>query len=222
VTLSQLNIDNIDNLIRTNFEKIIKEIYNPIYTLFKIFIMNEIKEKYIKLLSNNIKQNFYEKFNKYFNEDKMVYCYKKSDILKLISNNINKCIDSLKAYSNYNLKNSVIKCFGDAFNQMLFKLERKTLNKFIDIFLYTLLFGELEINKQKTQKNVEELIKNNVRTKNNSQKKLYYGSSIKNNINNNPPFLPEINPKYKYALVLDMDETLVNFFFYNNEWYVFC
>ena len=34
-----------------------------------------------------------------------------------------------------------------------------------------------------------------------------------NNVNSNPPYLPPINPQYKYTLVLDMDETLVHFFF---------
>ena len=60
---------------------------------------------------------------------------KKSDLLKSISNNINKCIDSLKSFSNYNLKSSNIKPFGDAFNQMLFKLERNILKKFKEILL---------------------------------------------------------------------------------------
>ena len=39
------------------------------------------------------------------------------------------------------------------------------------------------------------------------------GSSIVNNIKDFPPFLPPINPKYKYTLILDMDETLIHYFF---------
>ena len=49
----------------------------------------------------------------------------------------------------------MVKPFGDAFNQMLFKLDRITLNKFIYIFLNTILYGELEVNKQKMRKNLE-------------------------------------------------------------------
>ena len=46
-------------MIKNNFEKIIKEISNPSYNIFKIFIMNEVSEKYNKLISNKIKTFFY-------------------------------------------------------------------------------------------------------------------------------------------------------------------
>ena len=215
ISLSQLSYDDIDSMIRTNFEKIIKEISNPLYKIFKIFMMNEIKDKYSKIFSNNIKPNFFDKFTNLFKEEKKPHSLKKSEILRIISNNIIKCTDSLKSYSNINLKNSIIMPFRDAFNQMLFKLERKTLNKFIDIFLNMILFGELEINKQKAQKNLENPYKNVSKSKYNIKKISYPGSSLFNNINEIPPYLPEMDEKYKYTLVLDMDETLVHFFFTN-------
>ena len=213
ICLSQLSYDDIDSMIKTHFEKIIKEISNPLYNIFKIFIMNEVKERYSKMLSNVVRPNFFLHFNKYFIEDKLFFSMNKSEILKIISNNINKSSDSLKSFSNYNLKNSAIKPFGDAYNQMLLKLERKTLKKFIEIFLNMILFGELEINKQKIQKNLESPPKINSKSRFNIKKNINLGSSLYNNINESPPFLPEINDNYKYTLVLDMDETLVHFFF---------
>ena len=38
------------------------------------------------------------------------------------------------------------------------------------------------------------------------------GSSIVNRVNYFPPFLPSINQKYKYTLVLGLDETLIHYF----------
>jgi hypothetical protein len=122
--------------------------------------------------------------------------------------NLDKCVNSLKYYSTLNLKYSTIKPFGDALNQLLFSIERKTLNQFATIVLNTILFGELDFNKNRALQNCLSsnlgLIKNN---------NVLIGSSILNNVKDFPPFLPPINPKYKYTLVLDMDETLIHYFF---------
>ena len=111
----------------------------------------------------------------------------------------------MKYYSTLNLKYSTIKPFGDALNQLLYSLDRKTLNQFGTIALKTLLFGELEANKNKSVQNLMGPNKNigNIQT----------GSTRKNDIREFAPFLPPINPKYKYTLVLDMDETLIHYFF---------
>ena len=213
ITLSHSSDEELYDMITTNFEKIIKEISNPLYNLFKIFAMNEIKDKYTKLLLNNIRLNFFVNFNKLYYEEKTNPSLKKSEILENISKNIIKSIDSLKLYCNNNLKSSIIKPFGDAFSQMLHSIERKTLNKFINIFLNVILFGELDINREKMQKNLEFQNKINIRSKIKKNPNVYEGSAIFNNISDNAPYLPAINGKYKYTLVLDMDETLVHFFF---------
>ena len=160
-------------------------------------MMNEIRDKYTKLLSNNIRLNFFDNFNKLYYEVKINPSLKNSEILENISKNINKCIDSLKLYSNFNLKSSIIKPFGDAFSQMLLSVERKTLNKFITIYINMILFGELEINKQKMQKNLEFQNKVNIRSRLKKNPNVYEGSAIFNNISETPPYLPAINGKYK-------------------------
>lgn len=211
ISISQLDNENIENMIKTNFNKLIKEISSPLYKIFKVFLMNELKDKYNKIILNNLRPDFFDNFNKLFLEEKII-SLDKVEVIQKISKSINKCVDSLNNYSTFNLKNSIMKPFGDALNQMLKSISTKTLNRFIDIFLYTILFGELEINKQKMQKNLET---NNTKKDRNkrSKKNLYSGSALFNNVKDTAPYLPEIDKKYKFTLVLDMDETLVHFFF---------
>ena len=213
VSLSQLSNDDIDKIIKSHFHKIIKEISSPLYTFYKAFLMDEIKEKYNKIISNNLRPDFLDNFNKLYTDEKLISSLKKSEIFLFISSNMNKCIDSLKNYSNSNLRNSIIKPFGDALNQMLLSLSKKSLDRFIDIFINMILYGELYINKQKMQKNLEDT--NNIKSTKNKKKNknIYLGSAIYNNVKDTAPYLPEINKKYKFTLVLDMDETLVHFFF---------
>ena len=195
VTLSQLLTYEINSMIKNHFHHIIKEISNPLLNIFETFIKEEINLNYPELITINLRPDFNDHYNKLHKIQKFTHNYKNSELISLISKNLDKCVNSMKYYSTLNLKYSPIKPFGDALNQLLFSIDRKTLNQFGNIALKTLIFGELEVNKIKGNQNC----------------------MIKNNIKDLAPFLPPINPIYKYTLVLDMDETLIHYFFTNNN-----
>ena len=199
VTLSQLGLYEINVMIRNHFHQIIKELSNPLLNIFDTFMKEEINLNYPELITINLRPDFNDNFNKLYKIQKYTLNYKNSELISLIAKNLEKCINSMKYYSTLNLKYSTIKPFGDALNQLLYSLDRKSLNQFGIISLKTLLFGELDI----------------IRTKPIKNGSIQTGSSIINNIKDFAPFLPEINPKYKYTLVLDMDETLIHYFFTN-------
>jgi len=207
ITLSQLGIYEINTMIKNHFHQIIKEITNPLLNIFEIFIKEEINLNYPELITMNLRPDFNEHYNKLHKNKKFTQNYKNSEFINLISKNLDKCVNSMKYYSTLNLKYSTIKPFGDALNQLLFSLDRKTLNQFSIIVLNTLLFGELDVNRNKSMQNCM------VSNLNKNMGNIQMGSSIINNIKEFAPFLPAINPKYKYTLVLDMDETLIHYFF---------
>lgn len=66
ISISQLDYEDIENMIRTNFNKLIKEISNPLYKVFKVFLMNELKDKYDKIILNNLRPDFFDNFNRLF------------------------------------------------------------------------------------------------------------------------------------------------------------
>ena len=211
VTLSQLGIYEINTMVKNHFHQIIKEISNPLLNLFETFIKEEVNLNYPELITINLRPDFNEHYNKLLKIQKYTHNCKNSELISLISKNLEKCVNSMKYYSTLNLKYSTIKPFGDALNQLLYSIDKKTLNQFVIIALNTLLFGELEFNKNKAMKNCLPS-KLNVNKSNDLM-----GSSIVNNIKDFPPFLPPISPRYKYTLVLDMDETLVHYFFTNTS-----
>ena len=209
ITLSQLGTYEISTMIKNHFHQITKEILNTLLNIFDTFIKEEINLNYPELITINLRPDFNEHYNKLYKVQKYTQNLKNSELLTLISNNLNKCVNLMKYYSTLNLKYSTIKPFGDALNQLLFSIDRKTLNQFSTIALSTLLFGELESNKNRSAQNC---LSSNIQLIKNANNGLI-GSSISNNVTDFPPFLPQINKKYKYTLVLDMDETLIHYFF---------
>ena len=209
ITLSQLGTYEISTMIKNHFHQITKEILNTLLNIFDTFIKEEINLNYPELITINLRPDFNEHYNKLYKVQKYTQNLKNSELITLISNNLNKCVNLMKYYSTLNLKYSTIKPFGDALNQLLFSIDRKTLNQFSTIALSTLLFGELESNKNRSAQNC---LSSNIQLIKNANNGLI-GSSISNNVTDFPPFLPQINKKYKYTLVLDMDETLIHYFF---------
>ena len=209
ITLSQLGSYEISSMIKNHFNQITKELLNPLLNIFDTFIKEEINLNYPELITINLRPDFNEHFNKFHKIQKYTQNLKNSELITLISKNLDKCVNSMKYYSTLNLKYSTIKPFGDALNQLLFSIDRKTLNQFSTIALTTLLFGELESNKNRSMQNC---LSSNIQLIKNANNGLI-GSSISNNVADFPPFLPQINKKYKYTLVLDMDETLIHYFF---------
>ena len=209
ITLSQLGTFEISTMIKNHFHHITKEILNSLLNIFDTFIKEEINLNYPELITLNLRPDFNEHFNKLHKIQKFTHNLKNSELISLISKNLDKCVNSMKYYSTLNLKYSTIKPFGDALNQLLFSIDRKTLNQFATIALTTLLFGELESNKSRAMQNC---LSSNIALIKSANNGLI-GSSISNAITDFPPFLPPINQKYKYTLVLDMDETLIHYFF---------
>ena len=209
ITLTQIGIHEINTMFKNHFSQILKDILNPLLIIFETFIKEEINLNYPELITINLRPDFNEHYNKLHKIQKFMNSYKNSELIGFISKNLDRCVNLIKSYSTLNLKFSIIKPFGDALNQLLFSIDKKTLNQYSIIVLNTILFGELEANRSRSMKNC---LSSNLNLINKFNRCLI-GSSITNNIKDFPPFLPPINPKYKYTLILDMDETLIHYFF---------
>ena len=202
ITLNQLSDFEISLLIKNYLTQLLKQISFPLLIIYENFIKEEVNLKYQELLFGYLKPEFNDNFKKLFQEKKIPRknnCNSNTQLIDQLSKDLEKCIYSIQYYSTINIKNSEIKIFGDVINQIIHSIDVKTLNQFVIIFLDSIIYSELEQNHKK----VENLVNKNL-------------NNICNTANDSVPFLPNINPKYKYTLVLDMDETLVHFFFTKN------
>ena len=206
ISLSHLAVFDFNLVVKNYFFKIFKEISYSLYNIFEFFIRQGLQKNYNNLIETNLRQDFFENYEKIIKEHKINEVNNR-EIIRFIMNNVQKSVNSLKFYSSSNLKYSLIKPYGDALNQLLFSFDRKSLVHFVEIFLKTILYEQLEANKKNNSPKSDILFSK----RNNNNENC--GSGAVNNIKESPPYLPEINPKLKYTLVLDIDETIIHYFF---------
>jgi Dullard-like phosphatase family protein len=183
-------------IIRSYYFEILKIISFCLYNLFTKFIYKELSNNKYKDLS------FISSLNSLLNNNKE-YIIKSTlsnnDIYSLINQNynlgINKFIKAMNDKGNEYLEEVEI-----SLKKLLLNLNQKDLLYHIDIclniFLYSILEKNIEIAKKNSKKNI-------VSFKNKSLNLVPYL----------PPFSSENINKYKYTIVLDIDETLGHFIY---------
>lgn len=192
ITLKEYNQSNIGLIIKMHFSKLIKFISDSLFNIYYQFYKAEL----YSLVLVSTKANFEYRLNElYYKEFKIDQEEKtNSELVSIIEKNTNKCIHSLKYYSSVNLKYSLIKPYGEALNKLIKALD--TANNyqfFIKIILNTILYCELPSNKVDFTQTIESLPSTKI------------------------PYLPPLSKRTKYTLVLDLDETLVHYFFTGNN-----
>ena len=181
--------------IKSHYINILQKISFCLYNIFTKYIHKELSSNKYKDLS------FIPSLNSLFNNNKE-YIIKSTlsnnDIYNLIFKKYNSCLEDFIIA--LNKENGFIEEVSISLKNLLFDLNKKDLIFHIDICLNTFLYSALEKNIQKAKLNTE---KNNSTNKN---KSLYLVPYL-------PPLISEdtLNQKYKYTIVLDIDETLGHF-----------
>ena len=190
--------------LQNNLDKNLFNIYNEIFILISNFYSYYILHLFCFNFNNNNKKDFNTVKNFYINNFPKTFL--KNDLaFENFEKNFTKSEELLTHYIELTLNFSKLKCFSILLlDLMKYKNISNLLNIIINHVLYT------EFNKKK--------IHNNNNNSNNITNNTTVDDSISSNQNNQKSFLPPINKyKYKYTLVVDLDETLIHSFKINNK-----
>ena len=185
VFFTQLKISESFEILDDDFNQIIKNFSSVLYNFFEKFVLNDLDDREFNL-SFKEKLTILFKINKYHIKSIL----NKSNIFGILVGNLNNCFSGLTE----KIEDLAYISIYSIFESLLMLLSQKEVNDlkfFINTTTNTILYCLLN-------KNIQ-LVLNN--------KKF-------SEINYNPlkpaaPFLPKISQKYKYTLVLDMDETII-------------
>ena len=191
ITISLKDIYSFFLFIKNHYIGILNNISFCLYNLFMKYILEDLKKYKYNDLSFIDKLNILYSVNPKYNIKSSL---SDSDSFSLIQKKYLICVD--KFIKNLKSNDNDMKEILNSIKSLLLDINKKDLLYFIDIclnnFLYTIL-----------NKNIQKAILNSK-----------YNMSNKNNCAlNSVPYLPKLTPdsKYKFTVVLDMDETLGHF-----------
>ena len=196
------NEDNNDLESINNYEKCVK-----ILNENKTWLDKNNYKKYLQTnnnLSNQIILNLLKHLKAYFNENPYSENANQNKAL-------DSCINLFILYLKYYKKRKIINILKEIQNSSSVSILMKliNLNKYKSHYIQ-----EDNINSKKKDSNS---IDNTEESENETESKI---NNTLNDTNPKPPFLKPINSKYKYTLVLDLDETLVHYISDNDSAYI--
>lgn len=188
---------NYENTLKINLRKMIGGLNEHLVTLLDNFIDSN---SFLK----NIPPELTEKISKYIKLHKIKRIKEHSNLGIITIKNIDITINSIKQFSNSFFKIGYFKPIHNICFDFFRLLENHTVSTLGNIVLNNILYYILNnLNEKKnnsSQITTKQIIFNQVTS---------YVNSL---ANVTPPFLPPVTPE-TYTLVLDLDETLVHFFF---------
>ena len=185
-------------------------------------INNKLSKQVIKNLFEQLRIHFNN--NNYRSNNNSI----KKDKNKIYKNNKRK--SPLKNKNNINNTLFIQKDYIESVINLLLEYIKSYKNvKFTNIIKDLKLFPPINYLLEKAniklekKTNINNLIVSTIKKKNNKDiinKERNILTEINKEKEINPPFLPKKEPKYKYSLILDLDETIVHYIKYKNSEYV--
>ena len=186
-------------------------------------INNKLSKQVIKNLFEQLRIHFNNNNNYRSNNNSI-----KRDKNKIYKNNKSK--SPLKNKNNINNTLFIQKDYIESVINLLLEYIKSYKNvKFTNIIKDLKLFPPINYLLEKAniklekKTNINNLIVSTIKKKNNKDiinKERNILTEINKEKEINPPFLPKKEPKYKYSLILDLDETIVHYIKYKNSEYV--
>ena len=181
-------------------------------------------------LSKQVIKNLFEQLRIHFNNNNY---RSNNNSIKRDKNKIhknNKSKSPLKNKNNINNTLFIQKDYIESVINLLLEYIKSYKNvKFTNIIKDLKLFPPINYLLEKAniklekKTNINNLIVSTIKKKNNKDiinKERNILTEINKEKEINPPFLPKKEPKYKYSLILDLDETIVHYIKYKNSEYV--
>ena len=192
IILKQNNLENTMKEIANI--KIFNKLSKILYNFFEHYILTELKNK-------NYEIKFIDTFKEITNINKYIIKNDNNcrDILSILIKKIDESLSNFKAKIEEKIKEEKYATIIPAFNSILLLLQNinnKSILMYINITINVILYSILDAH-------------------NNNPLNNSYNN--RNRINKSIPYLPPIDDKYKYTLVLDMDETLIHFLYKNKN-----
>ena len=196
-----LSINDSIIIINTQYEAQFKTASMVVYNIFYFFIYEDIKDsnsfknKFSDVIENQLnklnEKNKYKLNINFQNNDKV------NEIISICSNKINTCLCELKEITE-SMRFSPISPVAISIKLLLNLVNKKNILSIIDIINNVILYSLLN-------KNIEIAYKNMLYYKNNELEICYSRNSV--------PYLPKISKDRTYTLILDLDETLIHYFY---------
>ena len=169
-------------------------IWIMLYNFFEHYISTELS-------NNNYEITFIVIFKDITSKNKYIIKNANNcrDILLILVKKADECLSNFKTKIEEKIKEEKYATIIPAFNSILLLLQNinnKSILMYINITINVILYSILDAH-------------------NNNPLNNSYNN--RNRINKSIPYLPPIDDKYKYTLVLDMDETLIHFLYKNKN-----
>ena len=203
INIILLSINDSITIINSQYENLFKKTSKIFYNIYNKFIFIDLKNR-------NLFQNILADFNDFM----------ENRLSKLIEKNKYKINISLKNKQNINIETylnklidtyftelkeitetmrfSPISTAANSIKQLINSINKKNLSSYIDIINNIILYSLLK-------RNIEIAYKNMQKDKNSDIEITYSRNSV--------PYLPPISKDKAYTLVLDLDETLIHYFY---------